>query len=92
MIGIHESRALSAAGILLLDRWTRHRAVRTEHTTIARLGPQYRAAAWTLVEKLTGRGRHHLAGLVPTFWAGQHALQLQISPHLSVPWPGSLLR
>src|SRR3546814_8237364 len=43
---------LSATGLLLLDRRTRHRAVRAEHATIAVLGPQYRAAAWTIVTTL----------------------------------------
>src|SRR3546814_14869156 len=83
---------LSATGRLLLDRRTRHRAVRAEHATIAVLGPQYRAAAWTLVEKLTGRRRHHLGGLMPALGASHHALQLQISHRSRMPWPGSLLR
>src|SRR5882672_4702961 len=41
-----------------LNWGTRHRAKRTEHTTIARLRPECRTAAATFVEELAGVGRH----------------------------------
>src|SRR6266550_1735897 len=43
---------------LRLNWGTPHRAKRTEHTTIARLRPECRAAAATFVEELAGVGRH----------------------------------
>src|SRR5216684_2929910 len=46
------------AGALGLNRWTRHRAVGTEHTTIARLGLQLCPAAGAFIEELTGISRH----------------------------------
>jgi hypothetical protein len=43
-----------------LNRRARNRAVGTEHTTIARLRPQRRAAATACIEKLARIGRHGL--------------------------------
>jgi hypothetical protein len=78
-----------AAGLLLLDRWARRRAVRAEHAAIAFLRAQHSAAARALVEELTRCRRHRFNDLVLAFWARQNALQLQLSHRSLSPWPGS---
>lgn len=83
------SLALPATGLLLLDGWTRYRAVRTEHAAVALLRPQHRAATGTFMEKLTSRRRHRLGCLVPTLRAGQGALKLQLSHRSASPSPGN---
>jgi hypothetical protein len=59
----------SFAGTLGPDRWTWHRAIRTEHAAIARLRLQLGATARALVEKTAGIRRHAFRFLRAAMWA-----------------------
>src|SRR5665811_2032515 len=50
--------------LILLDRWTRHRSVRTEHAAIAELRLKPFATALAVIEELAGIGRHSLHRLM----------------------------
>src|SRR5450755_4365214 len=60
----------AATRSLPLDRRTRHRPIRTEHATIARLRLEPFATALAVIEKSAGVGRHLLHGPMPAFWTG----------------------
>ena len=51
---------------ILLDRWTRHRAVRAENATVTRLWFKALAASLAVIEELASVGWHPLNRLVPT--------------------------
>lgn len=61
---------LTTAAALLLNGWARDRAIGTEHTAIAGLGPKQSFAARALVEKLTGIRRHRFLALLAAVRAG----------------------
>src|SRR6516162_1506082 len=63
-----------------LDRRARNRAVGTEHTTVAWLGPQRRAAAGTSIEKLAGVGWHCLRFRGGAMRTGNHGFKNHVLP------------
>ena len=55
---------------ILLDRWTRHRAVRAENATVTRLWFKSLAASLAVIEELASVGWHLLGRLMTAFRAG----------------------
>lgn len=71
---------LAAAGIarpVRLDRRTGDRAVRTEHTAIAGLGPEKRAATSTVIEELAGVDWHFLRHFMMAIRTGERREALE---------------
>ena len=62
------------AAALLLDRWTGHRSVGTEHAAVARLGFEQGLAARALIKVLARVRRHALLSLLPANRAGEYGL------------------
>jgi hypothetical protein len=65
----------ATTGSLPLNRRTFHRAIGTEHATIARLRPEQRSALLALVEELAGIGRHDFRFRVPATRTGYRRAQ-----------------
>ena len=61
-----------------LDGWARHRAIRTEHATIARKRFEAFATSFAVIEKLARVGRHGFRGLMSTPWTGQRRFHNQV--------------
>ena len=57
-----------AAAQVALYRRARHRAIRAEHTAIAREWLKSLTAALAVIEELAGIGRHCLDSLIAAFW------------------------
>jgi hypothetical protein len=72
---------LSAAGPLLLDRWTRHGAVGAEHAAVAGFRTEQLAATLAVVEKLASVGRHGFGCPMAAMRTGQRALQNRLGFH-----------
>jgi hypothetical protein len=68
------SACIGEARSSLLYRRARNGPKRTEHTAVARLGPQQRAAAAALVEEHAGIHGHSLGCLVSAIWAADDRL------------------
>ena len=66
----------SAAPPTLLDRRARHVAEGAIHTAVSNLRPKNYVATWTLKKELTGLGRHHFPGLMPTLWTSQDRISV----------------
>lgn len=67
--------ALAAATARLLDRRAFHRAKRTKHTTVTRLGAQQGFASCAFVEPLAGIGGHGFLSGKPAVRAGDYGFQ-----------------
>ena len=61
---------LRTTRLILLNWWTRHRAVRAENATVARLWFKPLAASLAVIEELASVGWHPLNRLVPTLRTG----------------------
>ena len=81
-----EARSCATAPRLAvcLHRRTGHRAVRTEHAAIARLGPQESVAGLALIEPLAGVRRHAFGFAVPAVRTSEDGVQNHIA-HLATP-------
>ena len=75
-IGRGHSLTATTALAVFLDRRTRHRAIRTEHATIARERFELLVATFADVEELARVNRHLLDGLMVALRTGQRGLQL----------------
>ena len=75
--GVASGRTLdrSAAAALLLHGRAGYRAERTEHATVAAVGPQQRLAVAALVEEQAGVRGHRFLRSKATVRAGQHGIE-----------------
>lgn len=72
-----KSLIVGATRLVLLNGRTLHRTVRAKHAAIPRIRLKYRTAAFAVVKKLAGVGRHGLRLGVSAVRAGQRGFENQ---------------